>query len=109
MKRLKEMTVEMKNALLRRKLNKFGELLCEALGNKKKMSTKISNFQIDQMYEMGIKNGAIEGKVTSAGGGGYMFFYCPFEKKYQVAKVLKKWEELSLYLDLSLTVCRLGE
>jgi len=90
MKRLKEITVEMKNALLRRKLSKFGELLYEAWENKKKMSTKISNFQIDKMYEMAIKNGAIGGKVTGAGGGGYMLFYCPFEKKHQVANVLRK-------------------
>jgi len=54
------------------------------------MSTKISNLQIDKMYEMAIKNGAIGGKVTGAGGGGYMLFYCPFEKKHRVAKVLKE-------------------
>lgn len=90
MKRLKEITVEMKNALLRKKLNKFGELLYEAWENKKKMSTKISSFQIDQMYEMVVKNVAVGGKVTVAGIGGYTLFYCPFEKKYWVAKMLKK-------------------
>jgi D-glycero-alpha-D-manno-heptose-7-phosphate kinase len=90
MRRLKEITVEMKNALLQRQLNRFGELLYEAWENKKKMSGKISNFQIDKMYEAAIKNGAIGGKVTGAGGGGYMLFYCPFEKKHQVAKVLKE-------------------
>ena len=90
MKKLKQITVEMKNALLRRKLSKFGELLHESWENKKKMSTKISNLQIDKMYEMAIKNGAIGGKVTGAGGGGYMLFYCPFEKKHQVANVLRE-------------------
>ena len=90
MKRLKEIAVEMKNILLRRELNKFGELLYESWENKKKMSGKISNTQIDRMYEAAIKNGAIGGKVTGAGGGGYMLFYCPFEKKHQVAKVLRE-------------------
>jgi D-glycero-alpha-D-manno-heptose-7-phosphate kinase len=90
MKKLKEIAVEMKNVLLRRELNKFGELLYEAWENKKKMSGKISNIQIDKMYESAIKNGAIGGKITGAGGGGYMLFYCPFEKKHQVAKVLRE-------------------
>jgi len=90
MKRLKEIAVEMKNVLLRRELNKFGELLYEAWENKKMMSKKISNIQIDKMYSAAIKNGAIGGKITGAGGGGYMLFYCPFEKKHQVAKVLKE-------------------
>ena len=40
--------------------------------------------------DQAIKNGAIGGKVTGAGGGGYMLFYCPFEKKHQVAKALKE-------------------
>jgi len=90
MKRLKQIAVEMKNVLLRRELNKFGELLYEAWKNKKKMSGKISNNQIDEMYDAAIKNGAIGGKITGAGGGGYMLFYCPFEKKHRVAKVLKE-------------------
>jgi len=90
MKKLKEITIKIKNALLHRELNKFGELLYEAWENKKKMSGKISNFQIDKMYKLAIKNGAIGGKVTGAGGGGYMLFYCPFEKKHQVVKVLKE-------------------
>ena len=46
MKRLKEITVEMNNALLRRKLNKFGELLCESWGNKKSYQLKLVTFRL---------------------------------------------------------------
>lgn len=90
MKRLKEIAVEMKNALLRRELHKFGELLYDSWENKKKMSGKISNIQIDRMYETAIKNGAIGGKITGAGGGGYILFYCPFEKKTPSCKGIKR-------------------
>jgi D-glycero-alpha-D-manno-heptose-7-phosphate kinase len=84
----KELAVEMKNALLQRKLNTFGELLGRAWEYKKKMSPRISTPFIDEAYELALKNGALGGKVTGAGGGGYMLFYCPFEKKHKIAEAL---------------------
>jgi D-glycero-alpha-D-manno-heptose-7-phosphate kinase len=86
----KELAVEMKNALLRRKLNAFGDLLGHAWENKKKMSPRVSNAFIDEAYELAMKNGALGGKVTGAGGGGYMLFYCPFEQKHNIAELLTK-------------------
>lgn len=44
------------------------------------MSYRISNPHIDAIYEEARKNGALGGKITGAGGGGYMIIYCPFEK-----------------------------
>jgi D-glycero-alpha-D-manno-heptose-7-phosphate kinase len=84
----KELAVEMKNALLRARLSEFGSLLGEAWREKKKMSPKISNPEIDDMYEAAIKAGALGGKVTGAGGGGYMLFYCEYDKKHRVAAAL---------------------
>jgi D-glycero-alpha-D-manno-heptose-7-phosphate kinase len=90
MSELKQITVDLKNSLLRGRLNDFGTLLNDAWLNKKRMADQISNPLIDDLYENAIKNGALGGKITGAGGGGYMFFYCPFGTKTQVAEGLEK-------------------
>jgi D-glycero-alpha-D-manno-heptose-7-phosphate kinase len=91
LRRQKELAVEMKNALLRRRLDDFGCLLHEAWESKKKMSPKISTPRIDEMYELVRKAGAIGGKITGAGGGGYMLLYCSFERKHRVVEALRKF------------------
>ncbi|HEX2087169.1 MAG TPA: hypothetical protein VHF89_15920 [Solirubrobacteraceae bacterium] len=85
LRRQKDLAVEMKNALLRRRLNEFGELLGTAWRFKKQMSPRISTDFIDEAYEEAVKHGALGGKVTGAGGGGYMLFFCPFHLKHRVA------------------------
>jgi D-glycero-alpha-D-manno-heptose-7-phosphate kinase len=84
----KELAIQMKNALLQRKLTRFGELLGEAWSYKKQMSPKISNAFIEEAYSEAIRSGAIGGKVTGAGGGGHMVFYCRFDRKHEVAERL---------------------
>lgn len=84
----KRLAVEMKNALLRRRLWEFGELLGTAWEYKKKMSPRITTDFIDTAYAEAMAQGAIGGKVTGAGGGGYMLFFCPFQKKHKVAEAL---------------------
>lgn len=90
LRELKRITIEMKNALLRRRLNEFGELLHYAWENKKKLSSKITNPHIEEMYEEARKAGALGGKISGAGGGGYLLLYCSFEKKHKVAETLRK-------------------
>jgi D-glycero-alpha-D-manno-heptose-7-phosphate kinase len=84
----KELAVKMKDALLRGALTEFGELLDTAWGYKKQMSPKISNDQIDDLYEEAKRHGAIGGKVTGAGGGGYMLLYCRYDTKHEVQAAL---------------------
>ncbi|MBE2317963.1 GHMP kinase [Solirubrobacter sp. CPCC 204708] len=86
----KRLAVEMKNALLRRRLNDFGSLLGTAWEFKKKMSPRISNGFIDEAYDAACREGALGGKVTGAGGGGYMLFFCPFHRKHRVAEQLTR-------------------
>jgi D-glycero-alpha-D-manno-heptose-7-phosphate kinase len=86
----KQLALDMKNALLEHRLSDFGGLLHSAWESKKSLSPRISNSVIDEMYEEARKQGALGGKITGAGGGGYMLFYCPFEKKCKVAAVLQK-------------------
>lgn len=86
----KQLAVEMKNALLRRRVRDFGELLGAAWEYKKKMSPKIATPAIEEAYAEAMAGGALGGKVTGAGGGGYMLFFCPFEAKHHVAERLIK-------------------
>jgi len=85
----KELAVAMKNALLTDRLTDFGELLHCAWTAKKQLSTRISNPAIDEMYDEARKHGAMGGKITGAGGGGFMMFYCEFAKKHRVAERLR--------------------
>ncbi len=82
---LKALTIEMKSALLRRRLSEFGELLDQEWQHKKRMSPRISSPELDALYEVARTEGAIGGKITGAGGGGYMLLYCDFERKHAVA------------------------
>lgn len=86
----KRLAIDMKNALLQRRLDDFGELLHSAWEAKKNLSPKVSSEAIDEMYAAARAEGALGGKITGAGGGGYMLFYCPFEKKHRVAAALRR-------------------
>ena len=72
---IKKLGYKTRDALLDGKTKLFGELLNEHWKHKKKRSSNISNAQIDEWYEIAIKNGAIGGKVVGAGGGGFFLFY----------------------------------
>jgi len=86
----KQLAIEMKNALLKGELYEFGRLLDEAWKHKKRFSKKISNPMIDKMYETARKHGAVGGKISGAGGGGYMTLFCEFDKRHAVAENLEK-------------------
>jgi D-glycero-alpha-D-manno-heptose-7-phosphate kinase len=90
MDEMKEITVQMKNALLQGHLNDFGCLLHEAWNNKKKMAKQITTSNIDLLYEAARANGALGGKILGAGGGGYLMLYCRFDKKHLIAEALEK-------------------
>ena len=85
----KQLAVQMKTALLRGELRDFGALLGEAWTQKKKMSPYITTPRIDEAYEVACATGALGGKVTGAGGGGYILFYCDFARKHRVAEALE--------------------
>lgn len=89
MDELKDIAFAMKSQLLRGNLNNFGRLLHYGWENKKKMSSKISNPKIDELYEAALMKGALGGKLLGAGGGGYLLLYCPYEKKHKVSEALE--------------------
>jgi D-glycero-alpha-D-manno-heptose-7-phosphate kinase len=79
--RIRELAEAMRDALLREDLREFGLLLHEGWENKKKVSSMISNPTIDRMYSLACENGAVGGKITGAGGGGFMLLYCDEENQ----------------------------
>ncbi len=85
----KELAVAMKAALLTGALQEFGELLGEAWAQKKRMSPLITNARIDELYQIAQDNGALGGKITGAGGGGYILLFCDFTKKHRVIEALE--------------------
>jgi D-glycero-alpha-D-manno-heptose-7-phosphate kinase len=86
----KQLAFDMKNALLLGKLNEFGSLLHQAWRCKRRLSTKITDPRIDDLYQLARQNGAIGGKLLGAGGGGYLLFLCEFDKWHIVAEKLEK-------------------
>ncbi len=88
--RMKELTQEMKTALLTGELPTFGKLLHVAWMEKKQLDEKISSTRIDNLYSLARRHGAVGGKILGAGGGGYLLLYVPFTKKQQVARVLSE-------------------
>ena len=89
MDRSKELAIEVKKALIKGDLNRFGNLLHEAWEEKKKYSKMISNLKIDYLYKIARNAGAIGGKVSGAGGGGHMIFYCKPNTEQLVSKTLE--------------------
>ena len=81
---------EMKDALLQGRQEDFGRLLDEAWQAKRRLSPKIATPLIDELYDVAMRSGALGGKVTGAGGGGYMIFYCAFDRRHLVAEEMIK-------------------
>lgn len=77
MHQLKEQAKMMKEALLKGKLNDIGEILDYGFQQKRLMAHNISNTSIEEVYDAAKKAGATGGKISGAGGGGFMIFYCP--------------------------------
>lgn len=69
-------------------IRKFGEMLNHAWQLKKSLSQRVTTEAIDRIYNVGIKNGAIGGKLLGAGGGGFLLFFCEPEKQPQLLRSL---------------------
>ena len=89
MHHLKEQSVMMKEALLKGNIHEIGKILDYGFRYKKQMASGISNDSIDSLYEAAVKAGATGGKISGAGGGGFMMFYCPGNTRFAVTQTLK--------------------
>ncbi len=84
-----DLTFEMRNHLLRGRLNDFGHCLHKAWELKRSFSSKISTPWLDEIYDGAIQNGAIGGKLLGAGGGGYFLFYVPSFDRHTLINWIK--------------------
>ena len=91
MNQLKRQAVLMKEAILKGDLEKIGELLDFGWEFKKQMAPGITNPAIDEIYQAARRQGATGGKISGAGGGGFMFFYCPGNSRHNVIKTVESF------------------
>tara|TARA_B100001175_G_C19448850_1_gene610210 strand:- start:221 stop:1204 length:984 start_codon:yes stop_codon:yes gene_type:complete len=73
------------------KLKKFGKLLSENWEIKKKLSSMVTNPNIDRIYNIGMKNGAYGGKLLGAGSGGFVLFICNSKSKKKIKQKLRNY------------------
>jgi D-glycero-alpha-D-manno-heptose-7-phosphate kinase len=78
---IKALGQEIRDALEKGQPDRFGELTHEHWMRKKSLSGAISNSRIDECYELARRLGALGGKITGAGGGGFLLLYVPGPKK----------------------------
>lgn len=90
LRELKRLTTEMKNVILNGRLEQLGELLHQEWEHKKRMSPRISTPELDDLYALARRHGATGGKITGAGGGGYMLLYCPFDRKHAIREAMRE-------------------
>ena len=81
----------MKEALLKGRLHEIGEILDFGFQQKRQMAEGISNTRMEEIYEVAKKAGATGGKISGAGGGGFMIFYCPNVSRYKVTEALAQF------------------
>lgn len=89
---VKEDSFLMKEALLKGDFVTFADVLGHSWESKKKMAKTVTNKKIDEIYEKAISSGAVSGKVSGAGGGGFMFFFVDPLKKFALVEELNKLE-----------------
>lgn len=91
MHQLKQQAIMMKEALLKGRIHEIGEILDFGFQQKRKMAEGISNSLMEEIYTTAKRSGATGGKISGAGGGGFMIFYCPENTKYAVSEALQQF------------------
>ena len=99
LRRLKEMAFQGRSLLECGDLDTFGRLLHQGWELKKQMASRITNGWIDEVYTQALRAGALGGKITGAGGGGFLLLYCPPERQEDVRTVLCELRELPFRLE----------
>ena len=89
----------MRRALAGNDLDAFGEILHESWVVKKAMANGVSSSQIDEWYERARANGASGGKITGAGGGGFLLLYAPKDRHEDIVKALPELRRVSFGLE----------
>jgi D-glycero-alpha-D-manno-heptose-7-phosphate kinase len=89
MHRIKQSSIDMKLALLKGDIKEFGRIIGSAWEDKKKMAGNITNPTIQEAMDVALKSGALAGKVSGAGGGGFIMLVVEPTRKMEVISSLK--------------------
>ena len=87
---LKHDAVLMKEAILRGNLTLYANILRQSWESKKMLATSVSNPNLDAIYDDAISAGALAGKISGAGGGGFFMFFVPTNKRMALVRRLQK-------------------
>lgn len=96
---VKELGLHSQEALEKGDGEGFGKIMHEHWEHKKKRSGGMSNPKIDEWYELGMKNGAVGGKLVGAGGGGFLMFYAGDQQRLRIAMARAGLEEVRFRFD----------
>jgi D-glycero-alpha-D-manno-heptose-7-phosphate kinase len=96
---VKDLASRSEAALVGGRVAEFGSLLHEHWQHKKRRSGGMSNPQIDEWYDLGIRNGALGGKLVGAGGGGFLMFYAEDRNRLRHAMSQAGLEEIRFRFD----------
>jgi D-glycero-alpha-D-manno-heptose-7-phosphate kinase len=99
---VKALGIRMRNALQQGDLRELGTLLHDGWEAKRRVSTKISTPHIDELYTLAREHGALGGKITGAGGGGFLLLYCELECQQNVREAMRRHDvhEMTFRFDL---------
>lgn len=89
---MKSEALRMKECLLRGDFEGIVESMQSGWNSKKLTANAVSNSDIDRIYSTAIGAGALAGKVSGAGGGGFMMFFVPTERRMDVIRSLKDFD-----------------
>lgn len=99
MKDLVEESLQILNS--KQDIKQLGELLHEAWDTKRQFSTSVSNNDVDLIHTQAIEAGAIGGKLTGAGGGGFLMLFVPPEKQKEVKSALNRFVHVPFAFDFT--------
>lgn len=99
LEKMVELVWELRDSLYSGDLTEFGTILHRNWIMKQKLASRISNKELNTLYERAISGGAVGGKILGAGGGGFLLLYCEEEKQDKVRNALSSLREMDFRFD----------
>lgn len=96
---MRELAFKGKELLLSGDFDEFGRTLHQGWELKKELASSITDSQIDSIYELAREAGAVGGKISGAGGGGFLLLYCPRSRQEDVRLALRSFRELDFHFE----------
>jgi len=97
--KMRDQAEELFRSLTSLQVDRLGEILRDGWNLKKSLATGISDDHIDQLYEKALAVGAVGGKITGAGGGGFLILFVPPDKQWSVRNALAELREIEFKLE----------